>query len=627
MMKQNLSLLVALTAAALVVNFQNAAAQNTAPYWSLAGNSNASAASKLGTTNSTPLRLMTNNLERLRIDSAGRVVIGTTTARGKLTVFNNGSVPGAGWVLSGTPVFTSFGETTGGNADHILGMASNTVTARPNIIGRRARGTLASPLAVIENDFITSFQASAYDGSAFQNPANIDFFVDGTPSAGNVPVRISLTTGSNLSNRVERLKVGSTGNFTFNGNQLYLDNATGRIGIGTITPAYKLHVKGGLYAVDSNLYESTTGVTAGGSAYGIYATATGVSDFNDEVVLGGVGVYGKAINGESIGVVGEGSYIGVKGIGSSVGVEANGTFGLVAYSTAQNGSGVYTVVFGESATAVSANSDKYHGIIAGTNNPDAYAGFFSGNVYSSGSYVGSDRKLKQNITQLNSAMSILNKLQPKTYEYRQDGDFKLMNLPAGKRYGLIAQEVEEVLPQVVKATVFETRFAKPQKQDSIKNFLKAAATSSEKIDFKAVNYTELIPIMIKGMQEQDAEIEELEKKAAEVDALKERLTKLEALLAKGGTGGVSVSSAYVDQSNPNPVSGTAIIRYQIPATSVSARLTITNAKGQLVKTINLNNKGAGQVTINASTLATGTYNYTLWVDGNQADTKRLVVIR
>jgi hypothetical protein len=36
-------------------------AQNTSPYWSLAGNSNAAASSKLGTTKSIPLKLITAN--------------------------------------------------------------------------------------------------------------------------------------------------------------------------------------------------------------------------------------------------------------------------------------------------------------------------------------------------------------------------------------------------------------------------------------------------------------------------------------------------------------------------------------------------------------------------------------
>ena len=62
---------------------QPTAAQNTSPYWSLAGNSNASATtSKLGTTTAIDLRLFANNVERMRILNAnGRVGIGTT-ARG-----------------------------------------------------------------------------------------------------------------------------------------------------------------------------------------------------------------------------------------------------------------------------------------------------------------------------------------------------------------------------------------------------------------------------------------------------------------------------------------------------------------------------------------------------------------
>jgi hypothetical protein len=215
--------------------FLNLTAQNSSPYWSLAGNNNATNNSKLGTTNNIPLKFFTNNSQRIIIDSLGKVGIGITKPVNIFTVKSGGGTPAASW-LNGlnTPVFVGFGETV--SSEFLLAGASNTVSNRAVFQGRRSRGTLASPTAVANNDYITSLLASAYDGSTFQNPALVSFFVDGTPSAGNVPTRISFVTGSNIDNRAERLKVGSTGNFTFNNGQLFLQQSNGSLGVGTSAP-------------------------------------------------------------------------------------------------------------------------------------------------------------------------------------------------------------------------------------------------------------------------------------------------------------------------------------------------------------------------------------------------------
>src|SRR5688572_18186291 len=44
--------------------------------WNTTGNSNATISSKLGTTNAIPVRLFTNNIERVRVEANGRVGIG-----------------------------------------------------------------------------------------------------------------------------------------------------------------------------------------------------------------------------------------------------------------------------------------------------------------------------------------------------------------------------------------------------------------------------------------------------------------------------------------------------------------------------------------------------------------------
>ena len=210
--------------------------------WNLTGNSNATATSILGTTTSVPLNLTTNNVQRLVIDANGKKGIGTTTPINILTVKGTGSTPAPSWVAAGAPLFVGFGENAVGNADYILAMASTSNNGRPVFVGRRSRGTLAVPTAMANNDFIMSMLASGFDGAAFQNAATIDFFVDGTPSAGNVPARISFVTGSNSNNRAERLKIGNTGDITFNTNQLFLQKSTGFLGIGTTTPNAQLQL-------------------------------------------------------------------------------------------------------------------------------------------------------------------------------------------------------------------------------------------------------------------------------------------------------------------------------------------------------------------------------------------------
>ncbi|HVX26975.1 MAG TPA: tail fiber domain-containing protein, partial [Parafilimonas sp.] len=307
------------------------------------------------------------------------------------------------------------------------------------------------------------------------------------------------------------------------------------------------------------------------------------------------GLYGNNYSGGSSGVYGysgggTGS-VGVTGSVSGVG------YGMAAYGDL--GSGIY-------ATSTS-----------------NYAGYFAGNVFTTGTYNSSDLKLKQNVKDVTSALDIIAQLHPKTYNFRNDGNYKLMNLPTGTHYGLIAQDVEKVLPNIVKDSKFETGMSKPptprdgNSKESGTNTQKP--TSSETIDFKAVNYTELIPLLIKGMQEQQQEI----------DALKQQVATLTGNTSSAASSAqvATLTSAALFQNAPNPYKNNTTIQYNLPAKFSSAQIVVTDNSGKTLKQINISGAGKGSININASTLAAGTYNYSLMIDGRLIDTKQMVLTK
>ncbi len=304
----------------LLTFFFFAVAMNSNAQWNLTGNANATATSILGTTNAIPLNLTTNNVQRLVIDANGKVGIGIAAPPNVFSVKGSGGVPSSVWTNAGAPLFTGFGEQTIGNADYILSMASSLANARPVFIGRRARGTLATPTVVSNNDQIMSFMSSGFDGTGFQNPAAIDFFVDGTPTAGNVPARISFVTGTNGATRAERLKIGSTGDITVNTNQLFVQSSGGNVGLGTTTPLQRLHVNGSSLTTVNALVNGAVVIDASNTNDGTLAT-------------GGSLRFGNAATGEAIisKRTSNGNQFGIDfltGAASRVSIANNGNVGI-----------------------------------------------------------------------------------------------------------------------------------------------------------------------------------------------------------------------------------------------------------------------------------------------------------
>jgi hypothetical protein len=405
-----------------------------------------------------------------------------------------------------------------------------------------------------------------------------------------------------------------------NGSSKLLLSSNGGLSVGsaTIAPANGLKVSGDVnIGTTSATYGYKMYVLGGGIKVSQY-TETGDDDVSYGVYAeGATGVHGQGMTG-------------ISGDGMT-GVEGTGYWGVYGYGS------VGVTGYSEDGIGGSFESYSGNGLEARTTN-GIYAGAFYGAVYLSSGYTTSDKNLKQNIQGFEGALGIINRLKPRQYEFKTDSKYAFLHLPKGSQYGLVAQDVEEVLPNLVSTA---NHIVKPESNSSIMKSngslnkkvdfqLKATKEKSETVSIKAVNYVELIPIMIKGMQELSEENETLKKQVADANVMKEELRELRQMVLelKNKGGGVTTTIlGYVEQNTPNPVSGITTIRYHVPEQSTSAMLTLTNTKGQVVKTLTLGSKGAGQVNLNTQALAAGTYQYTLYVDGRQTDTKRLVIAR
>jgi hypothetical protein len=102
----------------------------------------------------------------------------------------------------------------------------------------------------------------------------------------------------------------------------------------------------------------------------------------------------------------------------------------------------------------------------------------------------SSARFKRDIQPLNNRSQGLWQLHPVTFRYRQD--------PGQRQYGLIAEQVAKVYPELV--------------------------VCGDKGEIESVQYRELIPLMLNEMQHQQAALAELKTQNA---ALKERLERLE----------------------------------------------------------------------------------------------------
>jgi hypothetical protein len=82
--------------------------------------------------------------------------------------------------------------------------------------------------------------------------------------------------------------------------------------------------------------------------------------------------------------------------------------------------------------------------------------------------------------------------------------------------------------------------------------------------------------------------------------------------------------AALSQNFPNPFTSQTTIDYFIPENTVNARLNFYNSSGSLIKTVKLSGPGEGTVNVSSAGLKSGTYTYSLELDGVRVDSKTMI---
>lgn len=111
-----------------------------------------------------------------------------------------------------------------------------------------------------------------------------------------------------------------------------------------------------------------------------------------------------------------------------------------------------------------------------------YGLFVNGNIWANGTTYASDARFKQNITAIESPLEKLQQINGVEYEMKVD-EFTSKNFTSKRQIGLLAQNVEKVIPEAV----------------------------NEADGYKGVDYAKLVPLLIESIKEQQKQIEELKK--------------------------------------------------------------------------------------------------------------------
>jgi Chaperone of endosialidase len=247
----------------------------------------------------------------------------------------------------------------------------------------------------------------------------------------------------------------------------------------------------------------------------------------------------------------------------------------------------------------------------------SWAGWFDGDVNINGAAFctlmawTSDASLKTNVLDVDNGLQSILQLRPVTYDFLSDQNEDL-NLPTNGQIGLIADEVMDVLPEIVEEMSVAARV------DSLGNVVFPART------IKGINYIALVPMLIAAVQEQNATIAQMQEQLAACCTAPTGPDQRNSLQETGTLEGLERNLLI----NPNPFVGETTLTYTLDHSGAMS-LIANSADGKQLHALVQANMEAGQYQFdwNTANLAPGIYYVTLLLDGEPIVKKAVKVGR
>ena len=393
-------------------------------------------------------------------------------------------------------------NTTTPNASSVLDITSTNqgmLIPRMTQVQRVAIATPATGLLVFQTDNTAGFYY--WDGTTWQTfggggsgwaLTGDTGTIAGTNFLGTTDAQGMVVT----TNNIERVRIA----------------ANGLVGIGTTAPTEELHIVGTTpvfrFQDGNEVLNAALTSDANGNASWVPTAAAGPADDDWRFIGAGSGL------GDAIYHVGDvGSF---PGYGVTIGKTGTTSFEL----DVDDGAGTTSIGIGDVEYIEEGNNEimMSHNLVkmpaAGTVNlGDVTFGQWDRVYTTNNPNTPSDRRLKKDINALNYGLDELMQLRPVSYKWK-DVTVGGISLPLEERelkFGLIGQEVEKVIPEVV-----ITHSLKKSESDLGKG-------KYTKNDVLSMNYEALLPVLVKAKQEQDKQLLQLQK---ENNALLKKVTKL-----------------------------------------------------------------------------------------------------